>query len=277
MARPQTGVAQPPQKYGLSATYQIKDVPMHAMSIAHLGAMVPGLAQEIGGAKSSDRVDYLVGFGSLLGSFIWQGNQPRGFNRLHTLQKEEVFHSSTDGDLWIFLSSQSADVNHKLEECVQNYLSKLVIKKELVEGTMADTPYTLESRDRILIDSSDPEFNQSCFVWVHGMENMERAENPSMGIVASGKERSPLSATAARSYGMYYELQGENCFLEFSFAATPELFKKIIQDQGIPPKQNFQPVSKGFFFLPSVEVLVSSRMGTLRIGSLSPTAKWKEC
>ena len=48
MARPQPGVAPPPQRYGLSVIYQIKDVPMHAMSIAHLGAMVPGLAAETG-------------------------------------------------------------------------------------------------------------------------------------------------------------------------------------------------------------------------------------
>ena len=70
MARPQPGVAPPPQRYGLSVIYQIKDVPMHAMSIAHLGAMVPGLAAETGEANSSVKVNYLVGFGSLLGSFI---------------------------------------------------------------------------------------------------------------------------------------------------------------------------------------------------------------
>ena len=107
---------------------------MHAMSIAHLGAMVPGLAAETGEANSSVKVNYLVGFGSLLGSFIWQGYQPRGFNELHLLKKEEAFQPNADGDLWIFFSSQSTEINHKLEECVQSYLSKLIIKKELVEG-----------------------------------------------------------------------------------------------------------------------------------------------
>ena len=128
MARPQPGVAPPPQRYGLSVIYQIKDVPMHAMSIAHLGAMVPGLAAETGEANSSVKVNYLVGFGSLLGSFIWQGYQPRGFNELHLLKKEEAFQPNADGDLWIFFSSQSTEINHKLEECVQSYLSKIVIK-----------------------------------------------------------------------------------------------------------------------------------------------------
>ena len=77
MARPQAGVAQSSRKYGLSVIYQIKNIPMHAMSIAHLGAMVPGLTMAINEANSSPGVDYLVGFGSLLGSFIWQGDQPQ--------------------------------------------------------------------------------------------------------------------------------------------------------------------------------------------------------
>ena len=99
MARPQPGVVPPPQRYGLSVIYQIKDVPMHAMSIAHLGAMVPGLAAETGEANSSVKVNYLVGFGSLLGSFIWQGNQPRGYSSLDFLKKDENFQPITDGDL----------------------------------------------------------------------------------------------------------------------------------------------------------------------------------
>lgn len=276
MARPQSGVAHPSQKYGLSVRYQIKDVPTHAMTIAHLGAMIPGLAAEIGGVNSSPRVDYLVGFGSVLGSFIWQGNQPRGFDRLNSLEKEKVFQPHTDGDFLIFVSSHSLEINHKLEECVQSYLSKLVIKKDLIEGKMGDILYTAESRDRMLIDASDPEFNQSCFVWLRGIENMEGVGNVPTGIDAHEKEGTSLNSIGVISHRMYYELEGKNCFLEFSFAPIPELFKNVFQDQELSLKQNFQYLSKGFFFLPSVEVLVSSRMGTLRMGSLSPTAKWKE-
>ena len=276
MARPQAGVARPPQKYGLSIIYQVKDVPMHAMSIAHLGAMIPGLAAETGEANSSVKANYLVGFGSLLGSFIWQGNQPRGYSSLDFLKKDESFQPITDGDLWIFFSSQSTEINHKLEECVQSYLSKIIIKKELTEGEMADTPYTSEPRERILIDSSDPEFNQSSFVWVRETGGATGVEKVSIKKNAPAKEWSPLNVTEGHSYGMHYELEGKNYFLKFYFAAEPKLFNKIYQDQKIPPKQNFQSVSKGFFFLPSVEVLVSPRMGTLRMGSLSPTAKWKE-
>ena len=90
---------------------------------------------------------------------------------------------------------------------MQKYLSKLIIKKELIEGNMADISESLESIDRILINSGDPEFNQSCLAWGRRIENRQKAD----------------------------------------WASTQK-----------------------------IEVLLSSRMGTLGIGSVSPTAKWKE-
>lgn len=263
MSKPQTGVAQSPGEYGLSVVYRIKDVPMSAMSVAHAGAMLPGLVKEFGRTDLPSGTNYMVGFGPLLGSFIWQGNQPRGFSRLNSLKDEEIFQPGTDGDLWVFLSSNSEDINRKLEECLHGYLLNLAVREERVEGKMVDTIDPSESMDGVLFNASDPEFNQSCYAWVRRIEKVSAKEEPFSNI------------PGVRSHRMNYEMEGEKYFLEFSFAAVPELFKKVCPDQEAGAVRNFQS-SKGFFFLPSMDVLVSTRMGTLRMGNLSPTAKWKE-
>lgn len=293
----QTGVTPLPPENALILSFRVEDLPLKAMSIGHIAANVPGLVNEIRGSASASDLIYSIGFGSLLWNFIWQGNMPPGFRPLEFDEEidddEEDDELTSGSDLTFCFFSSNSDLLHHLEEESQVHLKNIATVNKRVLANLVEDPKdhdTFENEKAIasvLVENKFPEFAQSSFLFTLGMTP---ASPENSKISKTGRENlSPKLATYFNSlteaepgliqhlYSPQTENQDEHYLLALSASVDP--FQKIlsaVQSTGPLqiPLRDFE-FSPTLHFLPSLEILAALRMGTLRMGSLSPTAKWK--
>lgn len=141
----------------------------------------------------------------------------------------------------------------------------------------------------VLIDNKYPEFAQSSFLFTLGLadtsqtnSNLSKADQKtlSQNLV---KDFLSLTANESGLIRHLYSCQTENECRYYLLALSDRVdpFQKILDAVLSPSNNTFQTPLKNMditptlHFLPSLEILAALRMGTLRIGPLSPTAKWK--
>ena len=71
-------------------------------------------------------------------------------------------------------------------------------------------------------------------------------------------------------YKFPYRVDSQSGVYTVTFSKNPEKLSDYAEEVPHPP------VSRGLFFLPSLDLLTSLRMGGIRMGSLAINAKWKE-
>jgi hypothetical protein len=293
----QTGITYDPPKQVLILSFRVEDLPLKAMSIGHIAANVPGLVNEIRDSASASDLIYSIGFGSLLWNFIWQGNMPPGFRPLEF--DEEIDDDEDDdedepasgSDLTFCFFSSNSDLLHHLEEESQVHLKNIAtVNKWVLANRVEDTKdhSTFENEnaiDSVLVENKFPEFAQSSFLFT-------------LEVTPASSENSQISKTnpdnLSRKLATYfnslteaepdliqhlYSCQKENEHYLLALSNNVDPFQKILSAVQSPdslqnPLRDFK-FSPSLHFLPSLEILAALRMGTLRIGSLSPTAKWK--
>lgn len=241
--QPQAGVVKPPGKYSLIRIYTFEDLPLLTMNVARIGAQTPALAGAMGGGK----LMATVGFGPMAWTLITPDAPAPGFRSFDDAEVDGETIPETEGDFLLYVSSDQDEMNRALAEQVEAEFGREaeLIEEVIVEGgEFAD----LEGSrvENLIPHSSNPDAAQSGFVLTerYGLAVPDAERSRHLFVCADGQAR-----------------------FSMTFSNRPGLL-----DREVSPV----PVSRGLFFLPSLELLTSLRMGGIRMGSLAINAKWKE-
>jgi porphyrinogen peroxidase len=242
----QAGVLSPPKKHSLIQVYNFEDLPLITMNVARIGAQTPGLAFEIAGREKHFAV---VGFGPM--TWIWLTPDkpvPGGFKAFDETEIDGEDVPETEGDILFHFSSDHADLNREIASQVGEMFGK---DGELVEEIVAES-FTQTGAEpiaeNILIDrATNLDTEQSSFVFTQRFQ---------------GEEEIPST-----QYQNNFALNGERYTMTFSNNPVE------LEEHGDSVSR--PPVSRRVFFLPSLDLLTSLRMGGIRMGSLAINAKWK--
>lgn len=291
----QTGISPLPPKNALILSFRVEDLPMKAMSIGHIAANIPGLVNEMRTSASGSDLLYSIGFGSLLWNFIWQGNMPPGFRPLEIDEEndEDEDEMSSGSDLTFCFFSSDTNLLHQLAEESQVHLKNIaavnkIVFANLVQDQKSNNPVEDEKTTAaVLIENKYPEFAQSSFLCTLGL-----TDNSKTNTTLSPAEREALSQNLAKVFhsltakesGLLHHLyswqtENERGHYLLAMSNRVEPFQNILDAVLTSSADSLQignvDITPALYFLPSLEILAALRMGTLRIGPLSPTAKWK--
>jgi porphyrinogen peroxidase len=239
-----------PKKHSLIQVYSFEDLPLITMNVARIGAQTPGMASEIAGKEKHHA---MVGFGPM--SWIWLTPDkpvPGGFGVFEETEIEEEDVPETEGDILLYFSSDYADLNREIAHQVCEMFGK---DGELIEEVVAEsfTPAIAEPiAENILIDRvTNLDTEQSSFVFTQRFQGEEE--------VLSTQYQNSFPCKTASGSGRY----------TMTYSNNPAELEEYGDSVSRPP------VSRGVFFLPSLDLLTSLRMGGIRMGSLAINAKWK--
>ncbi len=238
----------PPKQHTLIQIYNFDDLPLVTMNVARIGAQTPGMASEIAGKEKHHAV---VGFGPMTWMLLTPDKPvPGGFRAFDETEIEGQDVAESEGDILLYFSSDHADLNREMASQVRELFGKdgELIEEFFAEG-FAQTNASGKIAKNILIDSStNLDTEQSSFVFTQRFQGEED--------INSTQYQTSFSCKAER-----YTL---------TFSNDPAKLEEHGEFISRPP------ISRGVFFLPSLDLLTSLRMGGIRMGSLAINAKWKQ-
>jgi hypothetical protein len=239
----QSGVLSAPKKHSLVQVYNFDELPLVTMNVARIGAQTPGMASEIAGNEKHFAV---VGFGPMTWTWLTPDKPvPGGFRAFDETEIEGEDAPETEGDILLYFSSEHADLNRIIADEVRELFGK---DGELAEEVVLEKFDRTNDKDNILIDrSTNLDTEKSSFVFTQKFQG--GAEVPSKYY-----QNSYLSN--ADRYTM-------------TFSNNPRHLEE--HGDSVPRP----PVSRRIFFIPSLDLLTSLRMGGIRMGSLAINSKWK--
>jgi hypothetical protein len=239
----QPGVLNPPKQHSLIQVYNFNDLPLITMNVARIGAQTPGMAYEIAGREKHFAV---VGFGPM--TWIWLTPDkpvPGGFRAFDETEIEGKDVPETEGDILLYFSSDHADLNREIANQVRDLFGN---DGELLEEVSLEKFDRTNDTENILIDrSTNLDTEKSSFVFTQRFQ---------------GEEDIPST---------HYQ----NSFLCNTDRYTMTFSNNPAQLEEHGDSVSRSPVSRGVFFIPSLDLLTSLRMGGIRMGSLAINAKWK--
>ena len=240
----QPGVLSPPKKHSLVQVYNFEDLPLITMNVARIGAQTPGMASEIAGSEKHFAV---VGFGPMTWMWLTPDKPvPGGFRAFDETEIAGEDVPETDGDILLYFSSDHADLNRELANQVGQLFGN---DGELVEEVSLESFDRTNDTENILIDrSTNLDTEKSSFVFTQRFQGEE-------DIPSTQYQNSFLCNTDR--YTMTYSNDPTGLEAHGESVSRP-------------------PVSRGVFFIPSLDLLTSLRMGGIRMGSLAINAKWKQ-
>ncbi len=244
----QAGVLNPPKRHTLIQVYNFDDLPLVTMNVARIGAQTPGMASEIAGKEKHYAV---IGFGPM--TWIWLTPDkpvPGGFRAFDETEIEGQDVAETEGDILLYFSSDHAELNQKIASQVRDLFGKdgELVEEFSAEG-FAQTNASEKTAKNILIDSStNLDTEQGSFVFTQRFQG----------------EKEILST----QYQTSFCCAGDRYTMTFS--------NDPVQLEEHGDSVSRPPVSRGLFFIPSLNLLTSLRMGGIRMGSLAINAKWKQ-
>ena len=258
----QEGVLAPPKKHSLIQIYNFDDLPFIAMNIARVGAQIPSIASEVGGNSTwptkntvkGGKVTALIGFGPMMWILITPDAPVRGgFRAFDETEINETEVPETDGDMFLYYSSDKKDLNRIIAEEVKD---KFGGRGKLVEEISSEGG-----------DHSDIEKEKEK-VLINNLNNLDTAQS---SFVLTQKFNADVETSYnLPQYRFSCKIKHESGRYTLTFSNQPEELAKNSESISHPP------VSRGLFFLPSLDLLTSLRMGGIRMGSLAINAKWKE-
>ena len=244
----QAGVLNPPKRHTLIQVYNFDDLPLVTMNVARIGAQTPGMASEIAGKEKHYAV---IGFGPMTWMLLTPDKPvPGGFRAFDETEIEGQDVAETEGDILLYFSSDHAELNQKIASQVRDLFGKdgELVEEFSAEG-FAQTNASEKTAKNILIDSStNLDAEQSSFVFTQRFQGEEE--------ILSTQYQTSFSCAGDR-YTM-------------TFSNDPAQLEEHGDSVSRPP------VSRGLFFIPSLNLLTSLRMGGIRMGSLAINAKWKQ-
>ena len=259
----QHGVLIPPKKHTLVQIYNFDSLPLIAMNVVRIGAQTPGMACGLEAEFFNDRpkkktkgseVSAVVGFGPMVWILITPDAPVRGgFHSLDETEIGGVEVPATEGDMFFCFSSAKEEFNRILADKIKELFGpsgNLIEELVLEGGTHSDIA---NEKEKVLVDSSgNLDTVQSSFVLTQKFN--------SDGNCSCDLPQHKFPCRVNSQSGVYTN----------TFSKNPEQLSDYADEVPHPP------VSRGIFFIPSLDLLTSLRMGGIRMGSLAINAKWKE-
>ena len=259
----QHGVLIPPKKHTLVQIYNFDSLPLIAMNVVRIGAQTPGMACGLEAEFFNDRpkkktkgseVSAVVGFGPMVWILITPDAPVRGgFHSLDETEIGGVEVPATEGDMFFCFSSAKEEFNRILADKIKELFGpsgNLIEELVLEGGTHSDIA---NEKEKVLLDSSgNLDTVQSSFVLTQKFN--------SDGNCSCDLPQHKFPCRVDSQSGVYTN----------TFSKNPEQLSDYADEVPHPP------VSRGIFFIPSLDLLTSLRMGGIRMGSLAINAKWKE-
>ena len=233
------------------------------MNVVRIGAQIPGMVCELESEFFNDRpknnlkgseVSALVGFGPLLWILITPDAPARGgFRSLEETDIDDTEVPESEGDMFLYFSSENKDFNRILADEIKelfgpsgNLIEELVLK----DGTHFDIA---GQKEKVLLDSSG---------------NLDTVQS---SFVLTQKFISEANfACEIPQHKFSHKMGSELGAYTVTFSKDPQKLSDYADEVPHPA------VSRGIFFIPSLDLLTSLRMGGIRMGSLAINAKWKE-
>ena len=258
----QEGVLAPPKKYSLIQIYNFDSLPLIAMNIARIGAQIPSMVSEVGGdcawqsknIMKMKEVTAVIGFGPMMWILSTPDAPVRGgFRAFDATEIDGTEVPETDGDMFLYFSSDKVELNQILAGRVEEQFGgkgKLIDEIISEGGEHSDIE---KEKEKVLINNTNNlDTAQSSFVLT---QKFKAHVEPPYNL-----PQHRFSCKAKPESGRY----------TLTFSNQPRELEKNGRSNSHPP------VSRGLFFLPSLDLLTSLRMGGIRMGSLAINAKWKE-
>lgn len=244
----QEGVLKTPYQHSLIQKYTFEDLPLIAMNVARIGAQTPGMAYEISGEVKHFS---MIGFGPMCWLLITPDvPAPGGFRVFDETDIADEEIPESEGDMLLYFSSDEPGLNRELARQVGELFGKDGELIEEIDGESENHSDIFAVKNEVLIN--DPNFldqAQSCFLSTHRF---------------SGKKTTETELPQHR-----YNTKGKNESFILTFDKNPFALEEHSESLSQPP------LSRGLFFIPSLDLLTSLRMGGIRMGSLAINAKWK--
>ena len=248
--QPQEGVLKAPYKYSLIQKYIFNDLPLIAMNVARIGAQSPGMAYEIAGGEKHF---LMIGFGPMNWLLITPDIPARGGFRAFDeidIEGEEVPES--EGDMLLYFSSGDPKLNRELASQISKLFGKDGQSIEEVEVEGGEHSDISEVKEQVLIE--DPNYldqAQSSFMSTHRFSS-------------HGESKITLP-----QHKYHYKKDNDSGDYILTFNKNPSVLEEHSESLTKPAE------TRGLFFIPSLDLLTSLRMGGIRMGSLAINAKWK--
>jgi porphyrinogen peroxidase len=258
----QQGLLKPPKRHTLIQVYDFDDLPLIVMNVARIGAQIPAMASELkpdiikGSSKKNKDcgIIALVGFGPMLWTLITPDPPVQGgFRSLNEIEIEDEEVPASEGDVFLYFSSEQDSLNRVLANKVKEQFGSrgnLIDELALEGGSHSDIS---SEKEKVLIDKSkNIDTMQSSFMITqkYKVNNNFLCDLP----------QHSFPCQVGSDLGSYI----------ITFSNDPQKL------EGYAESVTYPPVSRGLFFLPSLDLLTSLRMGGIRMGSLAINAKWKE-
>ena len=303
MSRAQTGITPLPPKNILTLSFKVRDIPLSAMSVGHITANIPGLANEVLKSFPGSDLRYILGFGWQLWNFIWQGSVPPGFSHLEVeevendLEEDDVDDEEDSGPTLLFgFSASETDILHEMAHQSQTHLKNIAEVHETLLGTPIENPEGAPAEmekqaSGAWIGNQHPEYAQSSYLLALSMAHANEKSQKGQAFDQENLGKSlhqDFKRLTEKEPGMFHHLntlkqESGHYLLAFCDRTAPfqdiidRLTNHTVDSSQVPlqaPWTNLR-ISPSLYFLPSLEILAGLRMGTLRMGPLSPTARWK--
>ena len=259
----QHGVLIPPKKHTLVQIYNFDSLPLIAMNVVRIGAQTPGMACGLEAEFFNDRpkkktkgseVSAVVGFGPMVWILITPDAPVRGgFHSLDETELGGVGVPATEGDMFFCFSSAKEEFNRILADKIKELFGpsgNLIEELVLEGGTHSDIA---NEKEKVLVDSSG---------------NLDTVQS---SFVLTQKFNSDGNCSCDLPQHKFpYRVDSQSGVYTNTFSKNPEQLSDYADEVPHPP------VSRGIFFIPSLDLLTSLRMGGIRMGSLAINAKWKE-
>ena len=259
----QHGVLIPPKKHTLVQIYNFDSLPLIAMNVVRIGAQTPGMACGLEAEFFNDRpkkktkgseVSAVVGFGPMVWILITPDAPVRGgFHSLDETEIGGVEVPATEGDMFFCFSSAKEEFNRILADKIKELFGpsgNLIEELVLEGGTHSDIA---NEKEKVLLDSSG---------------NLDTVQS---SFVLTQKFNSDGNCSCDLPQHKFpYRVDSQSGVYTNTFSKNPEQLSDYADEVPHPP------VSRGIFFIPSLDLLTSLRMGGIRMGSLAINAQWKE-
>ena len=246
----QEGVLKAPYQYSLIQKYIFDDLPLIAMNVARIGAQTPGMAYEIADGEPHF---VTIGFGPMNWLLITPDiPAPGGFRAFDEVDIGDAEVPESEGDMLLYFSSGYPKLNRELANQVKELFGRDGELIEEVEVEGGDHSDVLEVKEQVLIEHPNYlDQAQSSFLSTHRFLTNDK------------------TSTELPQHRYNYKTDSESGDYILTFDNNPSKLEEYSESLAEPP------ASRGLFFIPSLDLLTSLRMGGIRMGSLAINAKWK--
>ncbi len=247
----QEGVLKSPYQYSLIQKYIFGDLPLIAMNVARIGAQTPGMAYEIADGESHF---VTVGFGPMNWLLITPDiPSPDGFRAFDEIDVGDEEVPESEGDMLLYFSSGYPKLNRELAKQVGELFGKDGELIEEVEVEGGEHSNISEVKEQVLIEHPNYlDQAQSSFLSTHRFLTNDK------------------TSTELPQHRYSYKADDESGDYALTFDKNPSKLEEHSESLTQPAK------TRGLFFIPSLDLLTSLRMGGIRMGSLAINAKWKQ-